>query len=523
MSKIITAREAVAMVRDHSTISTSGFNAFGCPEDLIMTLAEEFDRTGHPKDLRLVKCTSQGDGKGRGISHWAAREGLLSELIMSHMGYDPGLRKLTAENKVRCYMMPLGNLMLLFRAIAAGLPGALAKTGLLTFADPRFEGGKSNQLTKEQGRDIVSLVELNGQECLFYPSFPIDICFIRATYGDEDGNLSMRNETMRVEQFEVAAAVRNSGGIVIAQVDKVVKKGNLPAQEVDIHGFMVDYLVEGRPEYSLQSWETDQFRPELTGQVTVPVEGQSNMALDVRKICCRRTAMELTPNSLINLGIGMPGGIGQVAGEEDLAQLFTLSIECGPLGGVPLGGVDFGAAINPEAMYRMADILVLYAGGSLDMGALGFAEIDRFGNVNASSFNGRVVGPGGFIDITQNVKKVCFMGTFLAGKQEVSLENGRLSIQKEGAQTKFKEQVEQITFSGDHARQVGQDVLYITERCVFRLEQEGLTLVEIAPGIDLQRDILDHMEFAPRISPKLKEMGPRIFRPEKMGLAADLL
>ncbi len=522
MGKIITAQEAVAMVRDHTTISTSGFNAFGCPEDLIMTLTDHFDRTGHPKDLRLVKCTSQGDGKGRGISHWAAREGLISELIMSHMGYDPGLRALVAENKVRCYMMPLGNLMLLFRAIAAGLPGAIAKTGLLTFADPRIEGGKSNRITQEQGRDIVSLVELNGEECLFYPSFPIDICFIRATYADEDGNLSMRNETMRVEQFEVAAATRNSGGIVIAQVDRVVKRGVIPAQEVDIHGFMVDYIVQGRPEYSLQSWETDLFRPELTGQVTIPVDDLAPMELDVRKICCRRTAMELTPNSLINLGIGMPGGIGAVAGEEDVAQLFTLSIECGPLGGVPLGGVDFGAAINPEAMYRMADILVMYAGGSLDMGALGFAEIDQFGNVNASSFNGRVVGPGGFIDITQNVKKVCFMGTFLAGKQEISLDGGQLHILKSGTQTKFKEKVGQITFSGEHAQKVGQEVLYITERGVFRLEPEGLTLVEIAPGIDLQKDILDYMEFSPRISPTLKEMDARIFQPEKMGLAKEL-
>lgn len=522
MSKIITALQAAALVEDGATLSTSGFNSFGCPEDLIMSLGEYFDRTGHPKNVRLVKCTSQGDGQGRGISHLADREGLLGELIMSHMGYDPGLRRLTAENKVSCYLMPLGNLMMLFRAVAAGLPGAICKTGLWTYADPRIEGGKANDRTRETGRDIVSLLELDGKECLYYPSFPIHVSFIRATYGDEDGNLSMRNEAMQVEQFELAAAAHSSGGIVVAQVDKIVKKGSIPAQEVAIHGFMVDYVVQGRSEYSVQSWETDEFRPELTGQTTVPVDGFEPMPLDVRKVCCRRTALELTPESLINLGIGMPGGIGAVAGEEEISHLFTLSIECGPLGGVPLGGVDFGAAVNPEALYRMADILVLYSGGSLDMGALGFAEIDRFGNVNASSFNGRVVGPGGFIDISQNVKKVCFMGTFLAGKQAESIEDGKLVIRLSGSQIKFLDRVSQITFAGRQALEVGQEVLYITERAVFRLERAGVTLIEIAPGVDLQRDILDHMGFAPVIAEDLREMDPRIFREGPMGLAADL-
>lgn len=521
MSKIITAAQAAAFVKDGCTLTTTGFNGFGCPEDLIMSLAEHYDQTGHPKDVTLVKCTSQGDGKGRGVSHLAARPGLFRELILSHMGYDPGLRKLVQEEKVSCFMLPLGNLMQLFRAIAGGLPGAISTTGIGTFADPRKGGGKANQRAIDSGKEVVSLVELGGQECLFYPAFPIDVCLIRATYGDEAGNLSIANEAMNIEQFEVAAAVHNSGGVVIAQVDKIVKKGSIPAKEVFIHGFMVDYLVEGRPEYSMQSFETDLFRPELAGLADVPSAGFEPLTMGPRKICCRRAAMELHPGALINLGIGMPGGIGSVAEEEGISHLFTLSVECGPLGGIPLGGIDFGAVVNPEAMYRMADILQLYDGGSLDMAVLGFAEADRHGNVNAHSFNHRVVGAGGFIDITQNVKKLCFIGTFTAGKQEITLRDNGLVIHSQGPQKKFREDVTAITFSGQEALRKGQEVLYITERAVFRLEEGGLTLLEIAHGVDLQRDILDQMEFKPSVPEYVRYMDPRLFREGPMGLTAE--
>lgn len=523
MKRIITAAEAASLVRDGCTLTTTGFNGFGCPEDLMISLADHYDNTGHPLDLTLVKCTSQGDGKGRGVSRLAEKKGMFKELILTHMGYDPGLRKLVQEEAVTCYMLPLGNMMSLFRAIAGGLPGAIATTGLGTFADPRCGGGKANQKTKDAGKEVVSLIELGGKECLFYPSFPIDVCFIRATYGDEAGNLSIRGEAMNIEQFEVASAVHNSGGIVIAQVDKIVKRGSIPAKEVFIHGFMVDYLVEGRPEYSMQSFETDLFRPEIAGLAEVPAVGFDALAMGPRKICCRRAAMELKPHSLINLGIGMPGGIGSVAEEEGLTDLFTLSMECGPLGGIPLGGIDFGAAVNPEAMYRMADILQLYDGGALDMAVLGFAEVDRFGNVNAHSFHGRTVGPGGFVDITQNVKKLCFIGTFTAGKQEVALKDGGLVIHAQGPQKKFLQDVEAITFSGKEALQRGQEVLYITERAVFRLEGEGLTLIELAQGVDLERDVLAQMEFAPVVPTNIKPMDARLFRDEPMGLTPEWL
>ena len=284
---------------------------------------------------------------------------------------------------------------------------------------PENGGGKANQRARDAGKEVVSLVELGGKECLFYPSFPIDVCFIRATYGDEAGNLSIQNEAMNIEQFEVAAAVHNSGGIVIAQVDRVVKQGSIPAKEVLIHGFMVDYLVEGRPEYSMQSFETDAFRPEIAGLASIPAVGFDPLPMGPRKICCRRAAMELRPNSLINLGIGMPGGIGSVAEEEGLTDLFTLSLECGPLGGIPLGGIDFGATINPEAMYRMADILQLLRWRRTGYGSAGLCRGGPLGNVNAHSFNNRMVGAGGFIDITQNVKSFASLEPLLRGKQTV--------------------------------------------------------------------------------------------------------
>ena len=416
-------------------------------------------------------------------------------------------------------MIPRGNMMQRFRASAGGLPGAIATAGIGTFADPRNGGGKANQRAKDSGKEVVSLVELGGQECLFYPSFPIDVCFIRATLGDESGNLSIRDEAMNIEQFEVAAAVHNSGGIVIAQVDRVVKTGTIPTKDVVIHGFMVDYLVQGRPEYSRQSFVTDEFRPEIAGLATVPAAGFGSLELGPRKVCCRRAAMELKGNSLINLGIGMPGGIGSVAEEEGISHLLTLSMECGPIGGIPLGGIDFGAAVNPEAMYRMADILQLYDGGALDMAVLGFAEADRTGSVNAHSFSGRTVGAGGFIDITLKAKKLCFMGTFTAGKeQDIAVGNGGIAIRASGKQKKFLEKVEAITFSGPEAVRKSQEVLYITERAVFRLTKDGMVLAEIAPGTDLQRDILDQMEFVPVIPEHVPCMDERLFREGPMGL-----
>ena len=294
-------------------------------------------------------------------------------------------------------------------------------------------------------------MELGGQECLFYPAFPIDVCFIRATYGDEAGNLSIANEAMNIEQFEVAAAVHNSGGVVIAQVDKIVKKGSIPAKEVFIHGFMVDYLVEGCPEYSMQSFETDLFRPELAGLADVPSAGFEPLTMGPRKICCRRAAMELHPGALINLGIGMPGGIGSVAEEEGSPTSSPCRWSAALWGGSPWAASTLERWSTPRPCTGWRTSFSFTTGGSLDMAVLGFAEADRHGNVNAHSFNHRVVGAGGFIDITQNVKKLCFIGTFTAGKQEITLRDNGLVIHSQGPQKKFREDVTAITFSGQEA------------------------------------------------------------------------
>lgn len=521
MGKCISAAEAAGFVTDGATLAVSGFNGFGCPEDLLMTLAEQYDWTGIPKNVTLVKGASQGDSQGRGISRLAEKPGLFTTLILSHLGCDPGLQKLVREEKAACYLLPLGSLMALLRAMAAGLPGAVVRTGLGTFADPRGGGGKANQQARDAGREIVSLVELGGQTCLFYPTFPIDVCFLRATYGDEDGNLSLQGEAMALEQFELAAAVHNSGGVVIAQVDQVVRAGSLPAHQVHIHGSLVDYLVEGRPEYSHQSFKTDLFRPELTGQTVVPLRPPAPQAMGPRKICCRRAAMELRQGMLLHLGMGMPGGIQAVAQEEGLDTLFTPAQESGVLGGLPLTGLDYGAAVNPAAQYRMADLLTLYAGGALDLAVLGFGEVDQYGNVNAHTLGGRLVGPGAFPDAAEHASKVCFIGTFTAGRQEVGLKGEGLVIHKQGSKKKFLSQVEGITFSGPQALARNQEVLYITERAVFRLERAGLTLIEIAHGVDLEKDILDQMDFRPVLPEYIRYMDPRLFREGPMGLTEE--
>ncbi len=518
MAKHLSAREAVSLISDEETLIITGFNGFGCPEELLLALAERYDGEGHPKNLRLMKCTSQGNGKGRGVSCLSGKEDLFREMILSHMGNDPGIVQDVSENRVAAFMMPLGNLLGIYRAAGSGLPGFLTRTGIGTFADPRLGGGKVNKKAVACGREVVELLNIHGQECLFYPSISVDVAFIRASYADEDGNLSMKNEAAVLEQYYAAAAAHNTGGIVIAQVEKIVKRGSIPAQDVKIHHFMVDYVIEAKPEYHQQSFGSAVFRPELCGQIIAPNYDLPKRELDSRKVCCRRAALELKEGYLVNLGFGMPDGVGAVLSEEGVLDRIILSTESGPLGGMPLSGPDFGSAVNPEAFYSEPDAVAMYGGGALDIAIIGFAEISREGDVNAHSFNGRVVGPGGFIDITQNTRNIVFIGGFLAGKQQISVTDGKLSIKKDGEIRKLKNKTEAITFSAKEALKRGCSVMYITERAVFRLEEQGLTLTEIAPGIDLQKDVLDQMDFKPLISPNLKQMESRLFREELLDL-----
>ncbi len=517
MSKLITGKEAAALVKDGMTLAIGGFVGFGVPEELLIALKERYLETKSPRDLTLFHTAAVGDGKERGCNH-LGHEGLIRKLYCGHIGLEPKLNKLTVENKIATYMVPQGVTSHMLRAIGGGKVGVLTHVGLKTFADPRLEGCKVNEAARAVTEDVVELHTLCGREQLLYKAFPIDICFIKGSVGDTAGNISLRKEAAHADQLEMATATKNSGGIVIAQVEKVVEPGTIHPQDVKIHGFQVDYVVEGQGENNVQCWLWSGYRPENSGEVRIPMSAIKPEPLTPRKVIGRRAAFELTPNSLVNLGIGIPDSVAAVAGEEGISDQMTLSIESGILGGVPLPGIGIGGSTNPVAMYKHPDIFDVYDGGGISMSCLGAAEIDAKGNVNVSKFGGRVVGPGGFVNISQNARKMCFCGTFTAGKAEYEIKDGKLNILKDADGVKFVKAVEQVTFSGEYAVETNQPTLFITERAVFRLTAEGLMLIEIAPGVDLDRHILAKMDFTPVIAKDLKLMDARIFNDAPMGL-----
>lgn len=519
--KIVTAEEAIELIRDNDTIVTAGFVGVGFAEELAIALKERFLRTGKPRNLTFTYPAGQGDGKSKGLNHIAI-EGLVGKIIAGHTGLTPGFGKLINDNKIFAYNIPMGPLTQLFRDIAAHKPGNLTHVGLGTFIDPREEGGKLNDLTKARGSDIVSVMTVEGKEYLFYKAFPIHVAFLRGTTADPDGNITMEKECAVLDALAMAQATRNSGGIVIVQVERLARAGTLKAREVIIPGILVDCVVVAKPE---SHWQTfgEQYSPAFSCELKVPMQAIPPLEMSCRKIVVRRAAFELKPNSVVNLGIGMPEGVSRVANEERILEYATLTTEAGLIGGLPTGGLDFGAGINVDALITENGQFDFYDGGGLDIAFLGMAETDAEGNVNVSKFGPRFTGPGGFIDITQNAKKVCFLGTFTAGGLDLTVRDGNLLIRHEGRQKKFVLKVEQKTFSGKYATMIKQPVLYITERCVFRLCEEGLELIEIAPGVDLETQVLALMDFKPIIRKPPKLMDPRIFLLPPMGIKDDLL
>ncbi|MFK8253302.1 acyl CoA:acetate/3-ketoacid CoA transferase [Ancylobacter terrae] len=514
--KILTASAAAALVRDGDTILIGGSGSgHAVPEALIAAVEQRFLSEQQPRRLTTIHPVGLGNRAEAGASRFA-HEGLIRRVVCGTVVDAPPLAALASRDAIECYTLPQGALSQLIREIAAGRPGLLTHVGLHTFVDPRLAGGKQSGACSE---DLVELVTLKDREWLFYKPFPVDVAFLRGTTADEDGNISMEDEAIFGEMLSMAQAARRSGGLVIVQVKRLARRGTLPAKSVKIPGMLVDAVVVDAEQK--QTYQTF-FDPAFAGQLRMPLDGFPRLPLDERKIVARRCAMELRRGAVCNIGSGICTGIGLVGAEEGLLDEVVLTNEQGLIGGAPASGLDAGASRNYWAMIDQPYQFDFYDGGGLDIAFLSAVEVDRVGNVNISRFAGRVVGIGGFVNISQNARTMVFGGTFTAGGLKVRAENDELVIVEEGKHRKFVEAVEQVAYSGPYSRSRDQNTLFVTERAVFRTGEDGLELIEIAPGIDLERDVLGQMAFVPHISPTLKRMDARLFRPEPMGIAAEM-
>ncbi len=512
--KVVTVREAVGLVGDGATLLIGGSGAgHAVPQRFIDELAAVYGAEGRPRDLTTVRVVGIGDFAERGFSQLGL-PGLMKRTIGSNIGNEPGLGALVQADLIEAYSFPQGVLSQLIREIAAGRPGLVTHVGLGTYVDPRQTGGKQNAATTE---DLVEVVTLRGREWLLYHAFPIDVAVIRGTSADEDGNLSMEGEAIQAEMLNMATAARNSGGIVIAQVKRLARRGSLPSRSVEVPGALIDYVYVDPDQW--QTYITED-SPYYAGALRRPATDEPPLPLDVRKVIARRSLLEFRPGAICNLGFGISQLIGRVAWEEGITDQLVLTVEQGIFGGVPVAGNEGGAGFNYQAMIDQPDMFGFYDGGGLDVASLSFAEVDAAGNVNVHAFEGRVRGPGGFPNISARTPKINFVGTLTAQGLELEIDGG-VRIAREGSLRKFVPRVREISFSAASARERGQEVRYITDRAVFGLADDGLELLELAPGVDLERDVLGQMGFRPRVADDLRQMDPRLYGSGPMGLAAE--
>lgn len=511
--KILTPEGAAALIEDGDKVILGGFIGAVVPEAIERAIKDRFFETGHPRNLELYFTAGQGDGQDRANNH-LSHKGLVKMALGGHWGLIPRLQDLANQNEIEAYNFPQGVIAQLIRDSAAGKPGTLTHVGLGTFVDPRIDGGKINEATKD---DRVKVVEMEGREYLFYKRIDANVALLRGTTVDRNGNVTMEDECLFLENLAAAQLVSNMGGKVIVQVKRIVDAGELDPQQVRIPGIHVDAVVLADDDAHMQTF-AEAMNPAYCGRGTRLRRNSGPRPLDAKKIIARRAAIELREGAVLNYGIGVPEVIAEVTDEEGVTDKMIATVEPGAIGGTPAGGLSFGASAFPEAIITQDQMFDFYDGGGVDQAFLGLAECDRNGDLNVSRFGTKIAGCGGFINITQNAKEVYFCGTFTAGGLKVDAGEGRLSITQEGRIKKFLAKVQQVTFSADQARLNRKPVLYITERAVFRLIDETLELIEIAPGVDLERDVLSQMAFQPRVSADLKLMDPRLFVDKPLGL-----
>lgn len=515
MAKVITVKEAAALIPDGATIASATFGLAGWPEEIALQMEENFLATGSPKNITHIHAAGVGNWGTRGECHWT-HDGMMTKFIGSHAGSSPKLLKKISDNKILAWNLPLGTMLQVFRETGRKAPGVLAKTGLGTFVDPRFDGGKLNPMTKEKGEDIVKYMpDFEGEEYLFYKSWKLDFGFMRGTTADENGNITCEKEALNLEMLYIAQAVKANGGTVIVQVESLAKAGSLNVKLVKVPGIYVDYIVVAEKPEDIMQTQGTKFNRSFCGQVKVPLkQSMAPIPLNEKKVMVRRAAMEIKIGSKVNFGIGTPTYTGNVMAEEGCDDFITMISESGSIGGVPGGGLDFGAHWNIEASCDQADHFSFFDGGGLDVGMFGLSEVDKDGNVNTSLLNGKIMGVGGFANIAATAKHAIFVGTLTASGIKCHVEDGKMVIDHEGKFKKFVDKCPQLTFNAEQSLKAGNTILFITERCVIERTMEGLVLTEIAPGIDLQTQILDQMDckvIIPEGGPKL--MDSSLFQP----------